>query len=55
MMGLAGGIMIAASFFSLLMPAIENCESTDASRAHTTIVFWRGGAFIVVSIIVRIV
>lgn len=53
MMGLAGGIMIAASFFSLLMPAIENCESTGRSPAPIlTIGFLAGGAFIVVSDIV---
>lgn len=53
MMGLAGGIMIAASFFSLLMPAIENCESTGRSPAPIlTVVFLAGGAFIVVSDIV---
>ena len=53
MMGLAGGIMIAASFFSLLMPAIENCESTGRSPAPIlTVGFLAGGAFIVVSDIV---
>lgn len=53
MMGLAAGIMIAASFFSLLLPAIEYCENSGRNPALVlTIGFIAGGAFIVVSDIV---
>ena len=53
MMGLAGGIMIAASFFSLLLPAIENCENTNRNAALVlSIGFLAGGLFIVLSDIV---
>ena len=46
--GLAAGIMIAASFFSLLLPAIEH-EGALPSYITVTIGFALGGAFIVLS------
>lgn len=46
MMGAAAGIMIAASFFSLLLPAIE-CESDLPACLVVTVGFLLGGAFIV--------
>lgn len=46
--GLAAGIMIAASFFSLLLPAIEH-EGTVPSYITVTVGFALGGAFIVLS------
>ena len=46
--GLAAGIMVAASFFSLLLPAIEQ-ESVLPSYLTVTIGFALGGAFIVLS------
>ena len=46
--GLAAGIMIAASFFSLLLPAIEQ-ESVLPAYATVTIGFALGGALIVLS------
>ena len=46
--GLAAGIMIAASFFSLLLPAIEQ-ESALPAYITVTIGFALGGAFIVLS------
>lgn len=50
MMGLASGIMIAASFFSLMLPAIEHCENLNYNPAVIlTIGFLLGGAFIVLS------
>ena len=45
---LAAGIMIAASFFSLLLPAIE-AESALPAYITVTIGFALGGAFIVLS------
>lgn len=53
MMGIAGGIMIAASFFSLLMPAIENCNRAGKDPSFIlTVGFVAGGAFIVFSDII---
>lgn len=53
MQGSAAGIMIAASFFSLLLPAKEQLESSLAGAAETAAVlsvgFIAGGAFIVLS------
>lgn len=46
--GLAAGIMIAASFFSLLLPAIEY-ESATPPYITATVGFLLGGAFIVLS------
>ena len=46
--GAAAGIMIAASFFSLLLPAIEY-ESALPSYVTVTLGFLLGGAFIVFS------
>lgn len=46
--GLAAGIMIAASFFSLLLPAI-GYESALPSYLTVTIGFLFGGAFLIVS------
>lgn len=46
--GLAAGIMIAASFFSLLLPAIEY-ESNVPAYITATAGFALGGAFIVLS------
>ena len=46
--GAAAGIMIAASFFSLLLPAIEY-ESTLPSFVTVTLGFFLGGAFIILS------
>ncbi len=46
--GLAAGIMVAASFFSLLLPAIEQ-ESALPSYITVTLGFALGGAFIVLS------
>ena len=46
--GLAAGIMVAASFFSLLLPAIEE-ESVLPSYITVTIGFALGGAFIILS------
>ena len=45
---LAAGIMIAASFFSLLLPAIEY-ESAVPSYITVTVGFLLGGAFIILS------
>ena len=46
--GLAAGIMIAASFFSLLLPAIEH-EGSVPAYITVTVGFALGGAFIVLS------
>lgn len=46
--GAAAGIMIAASFFSLLLPAIEY-ESSLPSFLTVTLGFFLGGAFIILS------
>lgn len=50
-MGLAAGIMIAASFFSLLLPAMERAESGGKGTAALilTVGFLAGGAFIMLS------
>ena len=50
-MGLAAGIMIAASFFSLLLPAMERAEVGGRGEASLilTIGFLAGGAFIMIS------
>ena len=47
-LGFAAGIMIAASFFSLLLPAIE-AEGTLPAWLTVTVGFFLGGAFIVAS------
>ena len=46
LLGLSAGIMTAASFFSLLLPAIE-AESALPSYLTVTLGFFLGGAFIV--------
>ena len=46
--GFAAGIMIAASFFSLLLPALEY-DSVLPNFVTVTIGFLLGGAFIIVS------
>lgn len=48
MMGFAGGVMIAASFFSLLLPAVEmaSSESSIPVWIPAVIGFLLGGAFI---------
>ncbi len=46
LLGISAGIMIAASFFSLLLPAIES-ESALPSYLTVTLGFLLGGAFIV--------
>lgn len=49
-LALAGGIMIASSFFSLLMPAIETCEENNLPiYLFVAIGFLIGGIFIVLS------
>ncbi len=53
MMGLAGGIMIAASFWSLILPAIELCEEMGKKPyVIPAIGFLFGGLFIIFSDIV---
>lgn len=50
MMGLAGGIMIAASFWSLIMPAINLCEQLGKIKYLTPAIgFLCGGLFIILS------
>lgn len=53
MQGIAAGIMIAASFFSLLLPAKERLETYGTSVAITAVIlsagFVIGGIFILVS------
>lgn len=50
MMGFAGGVMIAASFWSLLAPAIEISLSLNRSGfIETAIGFFFGGIFIILS------
>ena len=50
MMGFASGVMIAASFWSLLLPSIELCESLPRSSIlEPTLGFLFGGAFILLS------
>ncbi len=48
LLGASAGIMIAASFFSLLLPAIE-AESTLPTYLTVTLGFFLGGAFLVAS------
>lgn len=48
LLGASAGIMIAASFFSLLLPAIE-AEGTLPAWLTVTVGFFLGGAFIVAS------
>lgn len=49
MLGFAAGVMIAASFWSLLKPAIEMSEANgSASWMPATIGFLSGGAFILI-------
>lgn len=53
MMGLAGGIMIAASFWSLILPAIELCEEMGKKPyVIPAIGFLLGGLFIIFSDII---
>ena len=50
MMGFAGGVMIAASFFSLLSPAIALCEELNRKTyLETSVGFLFGGLFIIIS------
>ncbi len=50
LLALAGGIMIASSFFSLLSPAIDACEENDLPiYLYVAIGFFIGGTFIVLS------
>lgn len=48
LLGASAGIMIAASFFSLLLPAIE-AESSLAPYLPVSVGFFLGGAFIILS------
>lgn len=52
--GLAAGIMIAASFFSLLLPAADRLETAQKGRAAFVLTagFLAGGAFMMLSDIV---
>ena len=52
--GLAAGIMIAASFFSLLLPAADRLETAQKGRAAFVLTagFLAGGAFIMLSDII---
>ena len=49
--GLAAGVMLAASFFSLLLPAMERTEAAGAGRAAVVLTagFLAGGAVIMVA------
>ena len=47
-LGLAAGVMTAASFWSLLLPAAEMCESFGYSSVLLTIGFFLGGALLFV-------
>ncbi|MCX4317415.1 MAG: ZIP family metal transporter [Lachnospiraceae bacterium] len=51
MLGFASGVMIAASFWSLLQPAIERAEAADGLRAYVvaTIGFLSGALFMWIS------
>ncbi len=50
MLGFAGGVMIAASFFSLISPAIEMAEAIDILPWPTvSLGFFLGGLFIFIS------
>lgn len=47
MMGIAGGVMLAASFFSLLSPALDICSSLQMiSWLNLSVGFILGGAFL---------
>lgn len=45
-MGLGAGIMIAASFFSLILPSLENIELHNKSYFEAILGFFVGGIFI---------
>lgn len=49
--GLAAGVMLAASFFSLLLPAMERTEAAGAGKAAVVLTagFLAGGAFIMLA------
>lgn len=53
MQGIAAGIMIAASFFSLLLPAMENLQGRGSASATIAVIlsaaFFLGGGFILLS------
>lgn len=50
MMGVAAGVMIAASFWSLLSPSIELCETLGRSKIIEPLIgFISGGCFILLS------
>lgn len=50
MLGFAAGVMTAASFFSLLAPAIEHCESLNLTTWSTiSIGFFSGGLLLFIS------
>ena len=50
LLSFAGGIMIASSFFSLLVPAIESCQEKDLPiYLYVALGFLVGGVFIVLS------
>ncbi len=49
MMGFAGGVMIAAAFWSLLLPAVEMQPAGSATWLPVTIGFLAGGAFLFVA------
>ncbi|MDD2324189.1 MAG: hypothetical protein PHQ69_11325, partial [Bacteroidales bacterium] len=52
MLGLAAGIRIAATVWSLLLPAIEMSDKQDAIKwLPATIGFLTGGAFLVMTVI----
>ena len=44
-MGLGAGIMIAASFFSLILPSLESLESSNRSFLEAVLGFLSGGLF----------
>lgn len=48
-MGFSGGVMIAASFWSLLEPALELCLEINMHKIFCAIGFFIGGLFIVLS------
>lgn len=45
-MGLGAGIMIAASFFSLILPSLEQLESSGRSNIEAILGFFFGGIFL---------
>ena len=50
MLGFAAGVMTAASFFSLLSPAIEHCESLNLNPWLITFIgFFSGGLLLFLS------